>query len=253
MHLKPRLLVTIPALVLIVMWVTSAFATGQTPPKSLVLNLEPDNLLSLIQPSAKQTAEAKAALKIYYENAIPLAKTFGYRNHGTLAVTETVVGNQNPRVFVLASWPNEAADLSFESQPGWEEFKALRPVIWDQLRFYKASIQQAKTLTFSEQKFYTLALAWLDKSQPTDYAEYLRGITSTVTQVGGKFIHSMRNPRFVSHTNTETGPDEITFVEWDSLKALNHFQQSEGFRQHAPLLKSGTQRFELYRIKPVFK
>ncbi|GAB5379433.1 MAG: hypothetical protein Alis3KO_28290 [Aliiglaciecola sp.] len=233
---------------------SSCMAVGQfAQAKSLDVALQKDNLLSIINPKTKKTESAKEGLKVYYEKAIPLARSFGYQNHGTLRVTETVVGSKQPGVFVLASWPSNEADLTFESDPRWQDYKGLRNQIWEELNFYKAPTMDAKTLTFSQDKYYSVAFAWLDGQNPNDYRAYMDGIQDAVSEAGGKFIHSMVNPRHVSMNEALKGPDEITFVQWDSEQGLLDFQQSEGFKRHAHLLKNGTKQFELYRVQPVIK
>ena len=241
---------------LITIFLVSMLATGvnaatESSTKAITIELPKDGLLSVINPKTKQTEAAKKALAIYYEKAIPLAASLGYQNHGALRVTETVVGNDQPGVFILASWPNEAADFAFESLPEWREYKVLRPQIWNRLNFYKASASEDKTLQFSQNKHYSVAFAWLDEGQPDDYQNYMNGIQQAVSEAGGRFIHNMTEPRFISQSPSSIGPNEITFVEWDSLSGLTDFQNSQGFKQYASLLSSGTTRFELYRITPV--
>lgn len=221
--------------------------------KSLDVTLQKNNLLSIINPKTRQSESAKAGLKVYYEKAIPLAQSYGYQNHGVLRVTETVVGDKEPGVFVLASWPSNEADINFESDPRWLEYKGLRSQIWHELNFYKAPIDNAKTLSFAQDKHYSVAFAWLDKQNPTDYQDYLQGIQTAVSDLGGKFIHSMKAPRFVTLNSALPGPDQITFVQWDDEQGLTDLQKSEGFKRNVHLLSSGTKRFELYRIQPVIK
>lgn len=221
--------------------------------RAISLDLEKDTLLSIINPKNNQSEEAKAALKIYYEKAITMATSFGYQNHGALRVTETVIGNEEPGTFVLATWPSDEADQNFESQPEWQQYKNMRPIIWDELNFYKSPVRQAKNLSFHESKFYTVAFAWLTPYQAGDYATYLEKIEKSVEDAGGRFIHDMQQPRFVSHSRPPIGPDQITFVEWDSQEGLNDFVNSSGFKSNSHYLSSGTKHFELYRIQPVFR
>lgn len=235
---------------MVLSWSVFSFSTQA---KSLDVTLQKDNLFSIINPKTRSSKSAKEGLKVYYEKAIPLAKSFGYRNHGTLRVTETLVGDKQPGVFVLASWPSNEADLSFESDPRWSEYKGLRNQIWSELNFYKAPTDTAKTLSFAQNKFYSIAFAWLDGQNPNDYQTYLQAIQDAVSAAGGKFIHSMVNPRTVSFNEPLNGPDQITFVQWDSKKGLTDFQKSEGFKRHAHLLRTGTKQFELYRVQPIIK
>lgn len=240
----------------LVLFQTSVAASTQdthTPSKSLKVHLKKDNLLSIINPKNKKSDEAKAALKVYYDKAIPFAQSYGYKNIGALTVAETLVGEDQPGTFVLAKLPSEEADVAFESHPDWQQYKVMRPIIWKELNFYKAPVQKETTLHFFENKFYTIAFAWLDQAHPKDYQKYMKGIAPSVEAVGGRFIHTMKNPRYVSHTDQQPGPDQITFVEWDSLQAFDKFGTSEGFKQHAKYLNSGTSQFKLYQIKPIIR
>ncbi|MEL6869691.1 MAG: hypothetical protein AAFO81_07815 [Pseudomonadota bacterium] len=225
--------------------------SAQATPQALQFELRAGQLLSIIEPYNNTSAEAKAAMKIYYAKALPLAAQFGYQNHGALRVVETVVGREQPSVFVVASWPDEAADLSFESQPEWQQYKSMRPLIWDELRFYKAQAETAKTLRFRQDKHYTIAFAWHDVTAPNDYQTYLDGVMPAVETAGGRFIHTLRTPRFVSHATAQPGPSEINIVEWDTEDGLDLLQSSDLFTKHYNYLQSGTTRFDLYRIAPI--
>ena len=209
----------------------------QATPQALQVELRAGQLLSIIEP--------------YYAKALPLAAQFGYQNHGALRVVDTVVGREQPSVFVVASWPDEAADLSFESQPEWQQYKSMRPLIWDELRFYKAQAETAKTLRFRQDKHYTIAFAWHDVTSPNDYQTYLDGVMPAVETAGGRFIHTLRTPRFVSHATAQPGPSEINIVEWDTEDGLDLLQSSDLFTKHYNYLQSGTTRFDLYRIAPI--
>lgn len=219
--------------------------------RSIIVELVEGQLLSIIEPRVRDTPEARAALETYNREAISMAEESGYVNHGALRVTETLVGNDDPRLFVLVSWPSEEADLSFAAQPEFQPYKAMRPIIWDVLRFYKAETDSETVLHFREDKHYTIALAWHGQTAPNDYRDYLGSVTSAVEALGGRFIHTLFEPRYVSHDMPPPGPNEINIVEWDTKESLDEFRTSEIFLEHYDKLHSGTTRFELYRIKPI--
>lgn len=244
-----RILMSILLLFLCIASTSNAVANE----KVLEISLKQGMLVSLIDPKDNKSEQAKAKRQQYYENAIPLAKQYGYQNHGPLRVTQKLVGNRELKTLIVATWPNEAADLTFETLPQWQPYKTMRPQIWDELNFYKAVNQQDKTLRFSEKKFYTIAFAYFNDKHPNDYHQYMAGIKSAAEAVGGRFIHKMQNPRFVTHSESIEQPNEINIVEWDSYDGISQFQKSEGFLDHAHLLNSGTRKFELYRISPIFK
>lgn len=219
----------------------------------LEIPLNKGMLFSLINPKNNPSEEAKEKLKIYYDKALPLAREYGYKSHGPLRVSEKLAGNRDLSLLIAATWPSENADFTFEGLEQWQKYKDMRPAIWDELNFYKAVNEKTKTLRFSENKFYTIAFAYFDDKFPNDYQTYMEGIQSAVAQAGGKFIHKMSQPRFVSHTPSLSAPNEINIVEWDSYDGLAKFQKSEGFLDYAHFLNSGTEKFELYRIAPVFR
>jgi hypothetical protein len=108
-------------------------------------------------------------------------------------------------------------------------------------------------LSFRHDKDYTIALAWHDPAAPDDYRAYLEGVMPAVEAVGGRLFHTLLNPRYVEEASDASGPSEITIMEWDSAFDLAAFQSSDTFLEHYSKLHSGTTRFELYRVAPIFE
>lgn len=221
--------------------------------KSMAISLDKGNLLSIIEPKAIGTEESKQARKRYYDVAIDLAQSYGYRNRGALRVVETLVGKEAPTTFVLASWPTPEADAAFESHPEWQEYKALRPVIWETLRFYKAPVNEASELTFSEHKTYTISFVWLKEKGEGGFRQYQENIKDALEVAGGKPMYQMQTPRFDTHSAPFDGPDVITLIEWNNEEGYDMLMQSEAFADNRALFIDNTQKQGVYRIAPVIR
>lgn len=218
---------------------------------AIEIHLDPGELLSLISLRNRNTPEARQALQVYGREAITLAHDHGFENHGTLRVIETVVGDQAPELFILGTWPSEERDLAFEALPDMQPYKEMRPIIWDELKFYKDESEAPTTLRFRADRHYTIAFAWHDPAMPEAYRSYLDHVTPAVEGAGGRFIHTLMNPRFVAESSAAPGPSEINIVEWDTAQGLDELQTSKAFLQNYDKLHAGTTRFELYRAVPV--
>ena len=206
--------------------------------KSLSISLQQGNLLSIIEPTRIRTEEADEAHKRYYDVAIDLAQQYGYKNHGVLRVTETLKGKNQPGIFALATWPNAEADATFESLPMWQEYKALRPVIWETLRFFKSSAQQDTQLVFKKDKIYTVAFSWFAEGYTQEQNE------KALKKAGGERMFQMHNPRFDTHSAPYNGPDLVTITAWqtiDSYKTYNEMVNLQYAQQ------------EIYRVAPIIR
>ncbi|MEC4725105.1 hypothetical protein HWQ46_06000 [Shewanella sp. D64] len=208
--------------------------------------LSKGQMFSLVMPVGKK--EGEEARQIYYRQVLLLGESYGLKREAQLKISDTLVGNFTPGALIFYSWPNEAAENKLFSHPDWPLMKQIRPKGWDEIKIYTNELEQDLRLTFKSAKYYTLAVAWLNPSNPNDYYRYMDNIKETVNALGGRFIYKMHNPRFEAHASPLIAPGQLTFVEWDTKDGLAKFQNSSAFVQHSHLIKSGVNRFELYRL-----
>ncbi|MFK8031397.1 MAG: hypothetical protein AB8G18_14265 [Gammaproteobacteria bacterium] len=228
----------------------AATETAQTSPlpQQSVLELRAGQVLSLTAPVPRENASDLR--KTYYQQAFPLARKEGLARTLALDVTGTLVGSFAPGGLVFFTWPDEASEKAFTSNPDWPAIKATRPDGWEELRIYNSKIERDMSITFRHDKFYTAAVAWISSENPDDYERYLKNIESTVNAVGGRFLYKMKNIRYETHTAPFESPGQITFVEWDTQEGLSKLTSSKAYKQNNRFLRSGTTRFELHSIAP---
>lgn len=208
--------------------------------------LSKGQMFSVIAPIVKEGGES--ARKQYYSQVLPLATQLGLKREGQVKVTETVAGDYNSKAFAFFSWPDVNAENNLYANSKWATMKALRSKGWDELRIYSAAIEQDTQITFSADKFYTLAIAWTNTANPSNYARYMNLIEDKLKECGGRFMYKMVSPRFEAHATDLPAPGQLTFVEWDSADGLSRFQQSPEIKAQSTLLRAGVSRFEFYRL-----
>lgn len=211
----------------------------------LQLKYKKGQLLTLIFLDRNDGKAGAVARKKYYETVVFPAEGFGLRLDATFSVKAIGVGSFKPEAVVVYSWPDKQAENKLAALPEWPKAKTLRSQGWDRLRSATSELDANMTLSFDPNKTYSIATAWLNPDFPDDYERYMSGIQAAVTKVGGKFIYKMQNPIYETHTKPFAAPDQITLVEWDSPASLAAFRETEGFKQNAKYLTSGTRRFEL--------
>jgi hypothetical protein len=138
------------------------------------LTVAKGQVFSIVAPDVKD--DGKAAISEYYQQAFPLAESFGLKRHFGLSST-SLVGNYAADGFIFFSWPDEASENKFITHPKWPEIKALRPKGWDELRIYSSTVERDIDITFDSRKFYTLAVAWFNPENPNDYNTYLDALS----------------------------------------------------------------------------
>ncbi len=231
---------------------TSSVADAKevSPSNTWDVPLDKGALLSLINPELKTTKVAQENWRMFAKNALPLAGKAGYQFHGTLELVDTIIGNHNPGDFLVSTWPNTQADLAFDASKAFNEYKVLRPIIWEKINYYKAPAAQKTQLSFDENKTYTLMLAWTNSACGTAQStQCMSKMLPTLNQFGGKHIHSMATPRFVSLT-TEQGPTAILLTQWDSEADLARYVQSDEVKRMAAFNQKAVSRLEWYRVNP---
>lgn len=216
-------------------------------PKEKSINLSKGQLFSLVMPKRRETGEQ--ARQKYYKEVLPLGESFGLKREALLQIDDTLVGDFSPDGLIFYSWPSRAAENKLISHRDWPSMKQSRPQGWNEIKIYTQELERDLHLTFKPGKHYTLAVAWLNPTNPNDYLQYMDNIKESVNKLGGRFIYKMNNPHFEAHASPLIAPGQITFVEWDTQDGLAKFQQSSTFKLHSHLIKSGVSRFELYRLK----
>lgn len=214
----------------------------------LSLQFKKGQVLQLIAPVSLPGKES--VRRAYYQNAIPLAESYGFANLGQLSITQKIVGDFKPGAFIVGSWPSVKSFDDFAALPEWPKLKQQRIQGWEELKLYNDRVEQDIELTFHQNKYYTVAFAWFSKDNPQDYLNYLKGIETAVAQVGGKFIYKMLAPTLEAHASPLIAPDQITFVEWESADGLKKLQAHPDYQAFSPLFKTGISKFELFRIAP---
>ncbi len=227
--------------------------TTENAQNALEISLEPSQLLSLIAIDLKNSEESKTLRKEYFTNAVPMARKAGYTPLGSLRVTEQVVGKAGVQSFVIASWPSDLDDLKFEKTPELQQYKDMRPLIWNRLDFFKQSTLSKLLLTFSKDKFYTLAIAKVNPERPDDYQTYLKNIESYLHGINARYFYQMTAPRVSKFSERENSGYRVTLVEWQKEGDLERFQNSVALKDNYQLLRAGTTGFELFRVEPTIR
>ena len=222
--------------------------------KTLTVHFEPSQMLQLIAPITEISKNNDEGVKLrnqYYQKAIPLAQQYGFKNHGQLVVTETIVGDFSPGAYVIGSWPSLNAFDEFANLPEWPTLKTLRIEAWDELKLFNAEINAPLSLSFREDKFYTVVFAWSNPQRPNDYTSYLAGIEPALNRVGGRFMLKIKHPTMESHDASAEAPNQITFVEWNTKNGFATLQQQEDYKRFTGLRDSGLEKIEFHRLAPL--
>jgi len=220
---------------------------------TLLVHFEPNQMLQLIAPLTDISKNNEEGVKLrnqYYQTAIPLAQQYGFKNLGQLIVTETIVGDFRPGAYVIGSWPSLKTFDEFANLPEWATLKALRVEAWDELKLFNAEIKAPLSLSFREDKFYTVVFAWNNPQHPNNYSAYLEGIEPALNRVGGRFMLKIKQPTMESHDSNAVPPNQITFVEWNTKNGFATLQQQEGYKRFIALRDSGLQKIEFHRLAP---
>ena len=223
--------------------------TEQETVTSVTIDLPPQALFTFIGFDYKSSAAESEEREIFQSRALPMAAEYGFARHGALILNGTGVGSFQPQGFLLASWPSQAAFDNFQADPRWPEFDALRPEIWNDIRYYRDVQEDGLQLTFRSDKFYTLAIAHINQDNPDDYQTYLSSLGGEVARNGGEFIFIMRDPSLESLSNA-AAPDQLTLIEWDDVNGLDRLLASDVYAANRHLAASGTTDFAFYRLRP---
>ena len=226
-------------------------STEVVTPRSLVMSFDQGQLVTLSATINRDGEDAAAARQQYFQRVFPIAGSLGLSRDGTLAIHNAVAGEFEPEAYSFFSWPSAQAEAELNAHESWQDIKALRPVAWDELRLYSVEMEDDVSLTFREDRAYSIAVAWTNPEQPDSYFQYLDAIEPTLTETGARYLYKMRNPRFEQHATPGGDPAQVTFVEWQSARDLERFLRSQAYRDASHLLTNGVTRFEVQLVSPV--
>jgi uncharacterized protein (DUF1330 family) len=215
----------------------------------VTMHFKKGQVMSIISPIAKEGETAKKALQTYYKTAFPLGSKHGLKREGQVIVKAAPIGDHKSEGIIFYSWPSANSEKQFESEAQWPAIKSLRSEAWEELRIYSDEISEDMTLTLHPEKTYTLAMAWINPEQPNDYALYMDSIKEAVSDVGGRFVYKMFDPKFESNTIKDGGPGQVTLVEWDNPEGLQNFTKTKGYKDSSQYIGTGVTRFEILMMQ----
>lgn len=231
------------------MFGASTSQSAQVQP-SLKLDLEAGQVLQIILPNARPGRKARDARQVYYDTALALAEEYGDERLGMLDVTDTVVGNANPDGVLFYAFPNEASREGFENHPDMPEIRTMRRSGWSELNVFSTTMAEDVKLSFDPEKNYTLAVAWANPANPTDYDRYLDSVESEFENVGARFVYKFRNIGYESQRgNDKIPPVQLTLVEWDAPNGLQALTGSKAYKDSAAYFQSGVADFQLFKLE----
>ncbi|MDM7860282.1 DUF1330 domain-containing protein [Alteromonas sp. ASW11-36] len=212
------------------------------------VDIKPGQVVQLIAPVT--SPETLPLRRQYYRDAIPLAEQYGFTNHGQLVVERTILGNFKPPTIIIGSWPSPMAISAFEQEPRWPELKRNRSAAWQDIRLYNGEVDQPQNMSFSADKSYTVAFAWVNTERPDDYYQYLDSVEPLLTEIGARFMFKIRHPKIESDQPNTPAPDQITFVEWPDAGALARLRAMPKYQEIVALLNQGVTQLDLHVIRP---
>ncbi len=224
----------------------NAQSSEAKPQSAQQLTLKKGQYLSVVMPDAKEGGD-----KIrgdYYQRAFPLGSQFGLEREIGLNVDDIIFSDFKPASLIFFSYPDPASERKLSNHADWPEIKAMRPKAWNELKVYSASLDNDLDLKFDPEKSYTLVVAWVNSDNPGDYARYLDGITPAVEAAGGRFIYKMHNPQYEAHGSSLLAPQQLTFVEWDTLDGFAKVRASPEYKEYSRYFASGITKVEFYRM-----
>ena len=163
-------------------------------------------------------------------------------------VRSTVLGEFEPQDVQLHVWPSRDAADAYQAYDRRAVLDRFAEQGWTGRRVYTAVLDDDLDLTLDPDKFYTLALAWLDPEHPDDYARYLDLAAENFAAIGARFVYKMYAPDADQTGETLDAPDQITLAEWDSVDSLRALRSLPQYQTAAPYLASGTRHFEFYAL-----
>lgn len=214
----------------------------------MAVQFVPGQVVQLIAPISDPVKEPLR--RAYYQTAIPLAQSYGFKNYGTLVVEQTIVGEFKPPVIVIGGWPSLHAQNEFKSHGDFKDIKLQRANAWEELMIYNHLNPDRTALSFDKDKSYTVAFAWTKLSHPNSYFEYLDAVEPMLAQLGARFMHKMVAPNLDAIEPNSHAPQQITFVEWQSDDDLRKLQSLPEYKKIYPLFLEGIEKFEFHRVSP---
>lgn len=223
-----------------------AFASDKA--NALTVYFNPGSVMQLIAP--KTEAETRPLRDKYFEKSAQTAREYGYAQNGVLVVEKTLMGTFSPNVFVISQWPSLKAQKSFQALPLYSDIKSLRKEAWVALKLYDHETTKPTTLTFFEDKLYTVSLAWVNPVAPDGYYQYLEYLSDSLENAGGKIISKTNDITLSDHNPHAVAPQQIVITEWEDTARFEQFFSSSENSEKIKVLQDGTVNFELHLVRP---
>ncbi|MEO0812796.1 MAG: hypothetical protein AAFY60_08030 [Myxococcota bacterium] len=189
-------------------------------PESLELEVQKNELVSVISILPRPGDEADGVRDRYLKRAFELAGPFGLRPLGSFAVQAAPLGDFEPKAVSIFAWKSVEAEAAFAASKQWPPIKALRPAGWTELRIHDASAPTATQISFRSDRTYGLLTVWDSVALST--------VERAINNSGVRIVYRQDAPGFSALAQPGRAPALLAFVESRTLNDFSAFARSLG-------------------------
>lgn len=210
------------------------------------ITLEPGQRLTLVLPDADSSAEA--VQEQYLAGTFAIASQHGFTEQHSFAISEVLVGEQQPEALGIYSWPDAQSAQAMRHDPQVEKLAPLRAQGWHEMHIVDVDIDKPQQLQFASDKRYTFAVVWI--KDEVQYEHYLQATDPQREAMGAKVIFMAPVAEFNAIHPVSLGtPNRVVIVEWPANVAPKSYLESPLFLANEATVQAAITRIDWYQLR----
>lgn len=230
--------------------VSSALAVLTSPAlaaEDKVLNLEAGQRLTLVLPDANGADEA--ARETFMQGLIRLSADLELKEEHSFAVASTIIGEHQPQALGIYSWPDKQSSMQLRTHSEYQaQLAPIKADAWSQIHTLDVDLAEPLSITFKEDRSYTIALAWIaNQSMFDSYAVLSQPVRDAL---GAKTLVNLPVADFEAvGANFDRQPDRVVIIEWLHPSHPQAYRYSPAVQNNPEIVQSAFEGINWYQLK----
>ncbi len=210
-----------------------------------ILQFKAGERISLITSHHKQGSEDK--MGEYFKKVFPLATKHGFQPLGKLPIKKVAHGDYHPNNFLgIYKWASVESEKEFSNEASWPEYKAMRPIIWDELKIFTSTLKGPVALEFHEDKLYQVGTVWLHENEKKSFHDYRIAEAVEFKKLGAKYLILVPGEDWEVLDGLSDTPHYAFIIEWPSEQVRMDYYASKTFESSKHLFGKSVKNFESF-------
>lgn len=200
---------------------------------------------------ADEKPDGEEVRRRYLEGAFAMAEAAGMEQLQGFTAGKQLMGELTPEFVGIYTWPDAGAARAMrESETYTREYKALRPLGWDELVAVDVELPTLPNWDFKPGRYYTIALVWT-KSEAA-YQRYVQATAGLRAKMDFSILFSEPVVSW-SHLGLDPAlraPDRVALLDWPDERTPDRYLKAISDDEFAEIVEATFEGVYWHEVHP---